>query len=67
VALRQLDAFAILGWLALIYGGWRRRQANLLVSTMACSLVAAGELGLRILWAVVTGVAMRLALTSGRF
>jgi hypothetical protein len=67
VALRQLDAFAILGWLALIYGGWRRRQANLLVSTMACSLVAAGELALRILWAVVTGVAMRLALTSGRF
>jgi hypothetical protein len=67
VALRQLDAFAILGWLALIYGGWRRRQANLLTSTMACSLVATVELTVRIVWALVVGVAMRLALTSGRF
>jgi len=67
VALRQLDAFAILGWLALIYGGWRRRQANLLTSTMACSLAAAGELAVRILWALVIGVAMRLALSFGRF
>jgi hypothetical protein len=67
VALRQADAFALLGWAALIRGGWRRRQANLVMATLACGLVALCELTCRLGFALVTGSAMRLMVMPDRF
>jgi len=60
VALRQADAFALLGWAALIRGGWRRGQANVAIATGACALVALCELTCRVGFALITGSAMRL-------
>lgn len=66
VALRQLDPFAVLGWAALIRGGWRRGQANLVTSAVACGLLAIGELGCRVAFGLITGGAMRLMLLPER-
>jgi hypothetical protein len=66
VALRQLDAFALLGWAALIRGGWRRGQSNLAVATLACALVALCELTCRLGFALITGSAMRLMVMPDR-
>ena len=35
-ALRQLDAFALLGWAALARSAWRRGQANLATAVLVC-------------------------------
>jgi hypothetical protein len=62
VALRQVDAFALLGWAALIRGGWSRGQTNLATSAAACGSVALCELCCRVVFALTTGGAMRLML-----
>lgn len=66
VALRQLDAFALLGWAAMIRGGWRRGQSNLAMATLACALVAFCELTCRLGFALITGSAMRLMIMPDR-
>ncbi|AMV36061.1 hypothetical protein [Planctomyces sp. SH-PL62] len=67
VAWRQVDAFALLGWAALILGGWRRGQANLATAIVACTSLAAIETAIRIGTTLVTGAAMRLMLIPGGF
>lgn len=43
VGLRQLDAFAVLGWFSLARGAWRRGQANLVVAFTVAGLLWATE------------------------
>jgi hypothetical protein len=62
LALRQADAFTLWGWAAMSLGGWRRGQANLVVATLACLLVALSEAALRCGFALVVGAGMRLTL-----
>lgn len=60
VALRQLDAFALLGWLAMAHGAWRRGQANMVVALLGCGFLMIGEASLRIAAGLVLGAGMRL-------
>jgi hypothetical protein len=60
--LREADAFAILGWAAMAWGGWRRGQAYLPVAASACALVAFGEATFRVWFSLVFGAGMRLTL-----
>jgi hypothetical protein len=62
VSLQQADAFALLGWIALARGGWRRGQANLLASALVCGAVALVEATVRISFALTLGAGMRLTL-----
>lgn len=62
VALRQADAFALLGWAALARGGWRRGQVNLATALVVCALLALGEAAMRIAWTLVVEAGMRLTL-----
>jgi len=62
VALRQLTPFALLGWAALAWGGWRRRQVGLTAAVLVCILLAIAEAALRINVALVLGAGMRLTL-----
>ena len=62
VALRQVDPFALVGWAALALGGWRRKQANLVVATGAIAGLALIEAVARIALALVLGAAIRLTL-----
>ncbi|WP_240907117.1 hypothetical protein [Paludisphaera rhizosphaerae] len=66
LALRQVEVFAVLGWLAMALGGWRRGQANLATSALACGSLAAVETSVRFGTALLLGGAMRLVLTAGR-
>jgi hypothetical protein len=61
-AMRQADAFALLGWALLAWGGWRRGQANLLVATLICLVLAVSEAALRTGWILFLGAGMRLTL-----
>jgi len=61
-ALRQLDAFALAGWLAMAWQGWRRGQVGPVAALVTCTLLALGEMGVRILFAVVMGGGMRSSL-----
>lgn len=61
-ALRQLDLFAIAGWLALAWRAWRRKQVGPVAALLGCMLLAIGEMGARSLLAVVIGGATRLTL-----
>jgi hypothetical protein len=60
LVLRQLDAFALLGWAALARGGWRRGQVNLAVAVALCAGLAPGEAALRVACGLVIGSATRL-------
>lgn len=62
VALEQVDAFAVLGWLALARGGWRRGEAHPAVALSACGVLAAIEAATRTAAALVLGAGMRLTL-----
>ena len=59
---RQVDAFALWGWVAMALGGWRRGQANLAIASLICTLVALGEASLRINVGLMVGAGMRLTL-----
>ncbi|WP_240911533.1 hypothetical protein [Paludisphaera soli] len=67
IAWRQVDAFALLGWLALIRGGRRRGQVNLATAIVACSALAAAEAAFRVGSTLLVGSAMRLTLIPVRF
>jgi hypothetical protein len=62
VALRQVDAFALLGWIALARGGRRRGQVNLATAVLVCTLLALGEAVVRIGATLVIEAGMRLML-----
>ncbi len=62
VALQQLDAFAILGWLVLATGAWRRGQSNLFVALFICAVLWLGESTLRIGLTLILGAGMRMTL-----
>jgi hypothetical protein len=62
VALRQADAFALLGWAALARGGWRRGQVNRATAVLVCALLALGEAALRVGATLVLEAGMRLTL-----
>ena len=62
VALRQLDAFALLGWAAMARGSWRRGQANLATACLACLALWLAESTFCALGTLATGAGMRLAL-----
>lgn len=66
LALRQVETFAVLGWLAMAIGGWRRGQANPAMSALACGSLAIVETSVRFGTALLLGGAMRLVLTAGR-
>ncbi len=41
--LRQLDLFAIVGWLGMAYSGWHRQQTNWVVALLTCASLAVVE------------------------
>lgn len=55
LAARQVEPFAIVGWIAMIRGAWSRGQANLLTAAAVAILIAATEAGTRIALALVNG------------
>jgi hypothetical protein len=62
VALRQADAFALLGWMALARGGWRRGQVHLATAVLVCAVLALGEAAVRISATLMIEAGMRLTL-----
>lgn len=60
LSLRQADAFALSGWAALAWGGWRRGQVNLVVAVLICGLMALAEAACRIGAEALIGSGMRL-------
>jgi hypothetical protein len=61
-ALRQGDAFALVGWLGLARDGWRRGQVNLFTALLVCAVLWAGESTLRVAGELMMGTGMRLTL-----
>jgi hypothetical protein len=62
VALGQVDVFAVLGWMALAFGGWRRGQVNLAGALAVCAMLWSMEALLRISAELTLGAGMRLSL-----
>lgn len=59
---RQADPFALIGWLALAWAGWRRRQVNLATAILLCGMLAMGEAIVRVTCGLVVGAGMRLSI-----
>jgi hypothetical protein len=62
VALSRIDLFALVGWSAMAWGGWRRGQLNLFTAFCLCGTLALLEFALRIAAALAIGASMRLTL-----
>lgn len=62
VALHQIDAFALLGWIVLARGGWRRGQVKLAMALLVCGLLWALEATFRVAWILTIESGMRLLL-----
>jgi hypothetical protein len=62
LALRQVDAFVLLGWLTIALGAWRRGQTNLLAAGFVCVVLWLAESALRIGFGLILGAGMRLSL-----
>jgi hypothetical protein len=60
--LRELDAFALLGWIALGAGAVRRRQASVPGAVLVCILLWACEASIRITAVLVVEAGMRLSI-----
>jgi hypothetical protein len=56
---RQLDVFALLGWVAIAGGAWRRGQTRLVSALLICGLLGLGEATLRIGTTLVVEAGMR--------
>jgi hypothetical protein len=61
-ALRQVDAFATMGWIALGAGAVRRRQAGVLEAVLVCLVLWTCEASVRIVSTLVVEAGMRLAI-----
>jgi hypothetical protein len=62
---RQVDPFVALGWLALAWGGWRRRQVNLATALLIVLAMAFTEVIMRVSFGLITGAGMRLSILPG--
>ena len=62
---RQADVFALIGWAALAWAGWRRRQVNLATALFLCGMLAAAEAIVRVTCGLVVGAGMRLSILPG--
>lgn len=62
VGLRQLDVFALAGWSALAWGGWKRKQVSVFSAVVLCGLLWAFEAFLRISGSLSLGAGMRMTL-----
>ncbi len=62
---RQADPFALIGWLALAWTGWRRRQVNLATAIVLCGFLALSEAVVRVACGLVVGAGMRLSILPG--
>ncbi len=62
VVMRQLDAFALMGWLAIAWGGVRRRQVGPVSAFLICGTLWMSESVMRMMAALVVGAGMRLSL-----
>lgn len=60
--LRQADVFALIGWLMLLLGGWRRGQANLFLATFLILTVMLTEMAVSTAGAAAVGAGMRLSI-----
>jgi hypothetical protein len=65
VALRQLDAFALVGWSALAWGARRRGQVGLIGALALCGVLWMGEAIGRVLFDLIVGAGMRLSILPG--
>jgi hypothetical protein len=59
---RQADAFALIGWTALAWRGWRRGQASLATAIVLCGMLAIAEAMIRVSCGLVVGAGMRLSI-----
>ena len=62
VALQQLDAFALVGWVLMARGAWRRGQANLATAALICGGLWLMEASARIILTLIFEAGMRLTL-----
>jgi hypothetical protein len=60
LTLRQIDAFALLGWASLARGAWRRGQARPALAIFVCLLLAFIEANICVTFELLNGSAMRL-------
>ena len=65
LALRQLDAFALVGWIALARGGLRRGQVGLVSAASLCLGFWAFEAAVRVGLGMFIGAAIRLSVLPG--
>lgn len=65
LALRQLDLFAVLGWAALSYGGWRRGQVNLATALAIGLSLWFAEAAIRLPLSLAIGAGTRLEIVPG--
>lgn len=65
VALRQVDAFVMLGYGTMALGAWRRGQTNLVVAVLICGGLWMSESLMRIAGALLLGAGMRMTLIPG--
>ena len=66
VGLRQVDFFALMGWIALVRGGWKRGQVNLATAIAICTSLWLVEATLAVAGTLVVEAGMRLTLIPER-
>jgi hypothetical protein len=59
---RQADPFALIGWGALAWRGWRRGQVNLVTAIVLCGMLAISEAIVRVSCGLIVGAGMRLSI-----
>ena len=57
--MRQVDVFAILGWMSMARGGWKRGQVSLALAITVCVLYALMEAGTRVALEAAIGAVIR--------
>ena len=58
----QLDCFALVGWLGMAWGGWRRGQAGIVMTVIVCVVLAAIDVGIHVAPSLVVNLGMRMSL-----
>lgn len=58
----QLDCFALVGWLGMAWGGWRRGQTGVLMAVIVCVVLAAIDVGMHSAASLVVNLGMRMTL-----
>jgi hypothetical protein len=62
VLLRQIDCFALIGWMSMAWSACRRRQVNLFVALLICAILAALEATVWASASLLVNLSMRLTL-----